>query len=51
MPRVVQLGRSDADNFEIVAGLHVGDRYVSRNGFVLKAEMNKAEFEHSGHGH
>ena len=51
VPHTVQLGRSDADDVEILAGLEPGDRYVSKNGFVLKAEMNKAAFEHAGHGH
>lgn len=51
MRRVVRLGRSDANNVEVLGGLDPGDRYVSKNGFVLKAEMNKAAFEHAGHGH
>ncbi len=49
--RHVQLGRSDAGSVEILAGLEPGDRYVARGGFVLKAELGKALFEHAGHGH
>ena len=47
-PRPVQLGRSDSENTEIVAGLTAGDLYVANNSFILKAELGKGEAEH-GH--
>lgn len=45
--REVQLGRSDEDDVEIVAGLEPGDMLASANTFLLKAELGKAEAEHS----
>jgi cobalt-zinc-cadmium efflux system membrane fusion protein len=50
-PRPVELGRADPERIEVVAGLECGERYVARGGFVLKAQMTKASFEHAGHGH
>ena len=47
-PRPVQLGRSDGEHTEIVAGLTTGDLYVADNSFILKAELGKGEAEH-GH--
>lgn len=47
-PRAVQLGRSDSETTEIVAGLAAGDLYVANNSFILKAELGKGEAEH-GH--
>lgn len=47
-PRPVQLGRSDSEHTEIVAGLTAGDLYVADNSFILKAELGKGEAEH-GH--
>jgi len=35
---------------EILAGLDAGERYVAKGGFVLKAQLQKSEFE-SGHNH
>lgn len=49
-PRPVKLGRQGKDTVEIIAGLKSGERYVSKNGFAVKAEMNKASFG-DGHGH
>jgi len=49
-PRAVKLGRNDSDQVEILKGLEAGEKYVSRGGFVLKAELQKSEFE-SGHNH
>jgi len=45
-PRPVQLGRSDSETTEIVAGLAAGELYVARNSFILKAELGKGEAEH-----
>lgn len=49
-PRPVKLGRKDSDSVEILTGLEAGERYVSKGGFVLKAQLQKSEFE-SGHNH
>lgn len=49
-PRTVVLGRSDETHVEIVGGLEPGQRYVARNGFTLKAELEKGAFG-GGHGH
>jgi len=47
-PRPVELGRSDGEYSEVRSGLAVGERYVTRNSFILKAELGKGEAEH-GH--
>ncbi len=49
-PHPVTLGRSDKTNVEVIEGLHAGDKYVAKNAFVLKAQMQKASFG-DGHGH
>lgn len=49
-PRPVTLGRGDSDSVEILTGLEAGERYVAQGGFVLKAQLQKSEFE-SGHNH
>lgn len=45
--REVVLGRGDAEGVEVVFGLDPGERYAAVNTFVLKAELGKAEAEHS----
>lgn len=50
-PRLVKTGRMNESQSEIVEGLQVGQRYVSRNVLALKAEMNRAALEHAGHAH
>ena len=49
--RDVQVGRQDDESVEIISGLRPGERYVASGGFALKAELNKASFEHAGHAH
>jgi len=49
-PRPVRLGRANGHRVEILAGLSAGDRFVSRGGFALKSELEKAGFE-AGHAH
>ena len=49
-PHHVTVGKTNAALVEIVAGLAVGETYVSEGGFILKAELGKGEFGH-GHGH
>ena len=45
--REVVLGRGDQEGVEVVFGLDPGERYAATNTFVLKAELGKAEAEHS----
>lgn len=47
-PRAVQLGRTDGEITEVIAGLDAGDRYATSNSFILKAELGKGTAEH-GH--
>ena len=42
----VEPGRSDGEWTEIVAGLEAGARVVTRNAFLLKAELGKSEATH-----
>jgi len=46
-PRQVVLGRRDEKRVEIRQGLAAGERYVSRNSFVLKSELGKSTAAHS----
>jgi cobalt-zinc-cadmium efflux system membrane fusion protein len=46
--RPVTVGRRGDDMVEIVSGLTAGEHYVSRNAFLVKAEIGKGE---AGHGH
>ena len=51
-PRTVGLGRVNGDVVEITSGLEPGEKIVTRNGFRLKAELQKvAGGAHAGHGH
>lgn len=47
-PRALQLGRSDGEVTEVLAGLEPGETYATNNSFILKAELGKGEAEH-GH--
>ena len=49
-PSQVTLGRSDKNNIEVLNGLKTDERYVAKNGFVLKAQMQKTSFV-DGHAH
>lgn len=44
--RLVRLGRRDGEFVEVLDGLKAGDAYVSKNSFVLKAELGKGEASH-----
>lgn len=46
-PRVVVAGRRNGARLEIVSGLQAGERYVTGNVFVLKADLKKGEAEHA----
>lgn len=47
-PQPVTIGRSNTKAVEIVDGLKPGQKYVSKGGFTLKAELQKESF---GDGH
>ena len=42
----VELGRKDSKYVEVLAGIRAGDRYVSKNSFVIKADIEKAGASH-----
>jgi cobalt-zinc-cadmium efflux system membrane fusion protein len=44
--RPVTLGRTDGKATEILKGLSAGERYVTNNAYVLKAELGKAGMSH-----
>jgi len=44
--RVVKTGRSDGRLTEVLAGLKAGERYASRNSFLVKADIGKGAAEH-----
>ncbi len=44
--RRVEVGRHDARQAEVTAGLAAGERIATTNTFVLKAELGKAEMNH-----
>jgi cobalt-zinc-cadmium efflux system membrane fusion protein len=43
----LQLGRSDMDYVEVIAGLQPGQWYVTTNSYLLKADIEKSEAEHA----
>lgn len=47
-PRALEFGRSDADHIEVLAGLNAGARYVIKNSYLIKADIEKAG---AGHDH
>ncbi|MDQ7089457.1 MAG: efflux RND transporter periplasmic adaptor subunit [Methylococcales bacterium] len=49
-PQTVKIGRKDSQQVEILEGLSMGQTYVSKNSFVLKAQSQKGEFS-EGHSH
>lgn len=42
----VELGRKNKEWVEIMTGLNPGDRYVSTNSFILKADLEKSGAKH-----
>ena len=45
--RNVSLGRDDGVHVAVTSGLTAGERVATRNAFLLKAELGKAEAEHA----
>ncbi len=46
-PKLIKTGRRDGNNVEVLSGLQKGEQYASKNAFLLKADLEKAEAEHS----
>ena len=46
----VKIGRVNQFSAEILSGLQAGQKYVSKGGFTLKAELEKGSMS-SGHNH
>ncbi|PZO13723.1 MAG: efflux transporter periplasmic adaptor subunit [Burkholderiales bacterium] len=44
--RPLTLGRSDGKMVEVLSGLEAGERYASRNSFLVKADIGKAGASH-----
>jgi cobalt-zinc-cadmium efflux system membrane fusion protein len=44
--RPLQLGRADATHVEVLAGLDPGARYVARNSYLIKADIEKTGASH-----
>jgi len=50
VPQQVELGQRDSSMVEILSGLSLGEQYVSKGGFTIKAELGKESFG-GGHDH
>ena len=50
VPQPVRIGRTNPTHAEILAGLEMGQPYVARGAFTLKAQLAKGAFG-DGHGH
>jgi cobalt-zinc-cadmium efflux system membrane fusion protein len=44
--RMLELGRADATRVEVLAGLAPGARYVTRNSYLIKADIEKSGASH-----
>ena len=44
--RMVELGRADSKHVEVLTGLEPGARYVTRNSFLIKADIEKSGASH-----
>lgn len=45
--RPLKLGRSDGNVTEVLSGLNVGDRYVTENSYLIKADIEKSGAAHN----
>jgi cobalt-zinc-cadmium efflux system membrane fusion protein len=43
--RPIEIGRRDANYAEVLSGLKAGEKYATRNSFVVKAELGKSAVE------
>lgn len=46
-PRAVRIGRSDGERSEVLEGLAAGERYVTKNSFILKSQLGAGSAGHS----
>ncbi|MFK7815479.1 MAG: efflux RND transporter periplasmic adaptor subunit [Gammaproteobacteria bacterium] len=46
VPREVQLGESDGDYVEVLAGIKLGEEYVTKGSYRIKADLLKSTAEH-----
>ena len=46
----VQIGKENNHSVEILSGLKIGQKYVKKGGFILKAQLEKGSFG-GGHSH
>ncbi len=44
VPQPVKLGYRNEKSVQIISGLKAGQKYVSKNGFVIKSELEKSKF-------
>ena len=44
---ILELGRQDAEWAEVVSGLALGQRYATKNSFIIKADIGKSGATHS----
>lgn len=44
--RMLELGREDAERVEVLSGLSPGARYVTRNSYLIKADIEKSGASH-----
>lgn len=42
----VELGKQDQQHVEVISGIKEGDRYVSKNSFLIKSDVEKAGASH-----
>ena len=49
-PVTVQIGKENNHSVEILVGLKIGQKYVKKGGFILKAQLAKGSFG-GGHSH
>ena len=49
-PVPVQIGKENNHSVEILSGLKIGQKYVKKGGFILKAQLAKGSFG-GGHSH
>ena len=43
---ILELGRRDSEWVEVVSGLKAGQKYVTENSFIIKADLGKSGASH-----
>ena len=49
-PVNIRIGRENQQSVEILSGLILGQKYIKKGGFILKAQLAKSSFS-DGHNH